>query len=513
MKLFHRHWPSLVTLLLLAFFFVILYPKHISSRLLVNDEADYAYAASQGIIANAWDINSLSWETFVNLGLGKGMKKGQYTNLSNFIRSSNAVTFYRHHHGPLYFYGLAAAMSISSNERWLRSSGLFWLLCMAAAAMLSLSIMFPQQTYWTSVLTGGLIGLSYNGFSASTILSGHTSFACFSIISLSTAGRWLSDNDRKWLLYSAVTGGIAFATIEYAILIPLSIFVATLLKVSSDANIGWKSIAIDAGTWACIAVASLLVVWPAGVIKFSIVKNYMVSAYMVLIRENVFQSNHGILSAWLERTASDPLTYGFVLISLLWSMRLLSKQVKLQPMIIFALLLFLSTIKNTSTSPTYIIALLGVTICLSVIGLGLRIKQFGLNFGLIVLPVLLAGTVLSFTRDYPAFDHLADLNWKNSIKGIAKFNQSHGSILVHRGYVPTLKYYYPELIFDSYAPPRGDMSEIFNLVRSGRYKGVSWYGNDNEMFRSEFKSHMVNYVLNKTEVRGLFLISTPSKKL
>ena len=70
-----------------------------------------------------------------------------------------------------------------------------------------------------------------------------------------------------------------------------------------------------------------------------------------------------------------------------------------------------------------------------------------------------------------------------------------------------------ELIFDSYAPPRGDMSEIINLVGSGRYKGVSWYGNDNEMFRSEFKSHMVNYVLNKTEVRGLFLISTPSKKL
>ena len=129
LKLFHRHWPSVVTLLLLLGFFVIWYPKHISNALLVNDEADYAYAASQGYFANSWDLNSLSWETFLSLGLGKGMKKWQYTNLSNYIRSSNAITFYRHHHGPLYFFGLAAAISISSNERWLRSSGLFWLLC------------------------------------------------------------------------------------------------------------------------------------------------------------------------------------------------------------------------------------------------------------------------------------------------------------------------------------------------------------------------------------------------
>ena len=301
-------------MLLLLGFFVIWYPKHISNALLVNDEADYAYAASQGYFANSWDLNSLSWETFLSLGLGKGMKKGQYTNLSNYIRSSNAITFYRHHHGPLYFFGLAAAISISSNERWLRSSGLFWLLCMAAAAMGSLNMMFPKQTYWPSVMTGGLIGLSYSGFTASTILSGHTAFACFSIISLSTAGKWLSENDRKWLFYSAVTGGIAFATIEYAILLPVSIFLATLLKLKSNANICWKLIAIDALTWALTAVASLLVVWPAGVIKFSILKNYIVSAYMVLMRNHVFQSDNSIVSAWIERIVSDPLTYWIIII-------------------------------------------------------------------------------------------------------------------------------------------------------------------------------------------------------
>ena len=70
-KLFYRYFPTLLTMLIILFLFVTWYPQHISENIFVNDDADYAYAAKQGLFANAWDLNALPVKTFLNLGFEK----------------------------------------------------------------------------------------------------------------------------------------------------------------------------------------------------------------------------------------------------------------------------------------------------------------------------------------------------------------------------------------------------------------------------------------------------------
>ena len=76
--------------------------------------------------------------------------------------------------------------------------------------------------------------------------------------------------------------------------------------------------------------------------------------------------------------------------------------------------------------------------------------------------------------------------------------------------MPTLKYYYPELTFDTYSSPRGDLSEIIKLMGSGRYFGVSWYGHSSEKFREKFETKSGKNKLKETQIGGLFLLDNPS---
>ncbi len=66
------------------------------------DEADYKYAASLGWKANATDTPSMSVSEFVQTGRTWGANSGAKTELSETIRASGDVVFYRHWHGPVY---------------------------------------------------------------------------------------------------------------------------------------------------------------------------------------------------------------------------------------------------------------------------------------------------------------------------------------------------------------------------------------------------------------------------
>jgi hypothetical protein len=70
------------------------------------EEADYAFDAHLGGAANYTDSPTLPLINFIRQGLERGRSADARSGLSESIRSSNDVIFYRHWHGPLYFYGL-----------------------------------------------------------------------------------------------------------------------------------------------------------------------------------------------------------------------------------------------------------------------------------------------------------------------------------------------------------------------------------------------------------------------
>ena len=83
---------------LLLAVFLLLITRNVSSEPYVYDEADYMYAATLGFAANWSDTPSISVGDFVRAGRQGGARQS----LSERVRGSNDVLFYRHFHGPLF---------------------------------------------------------------------------------------------------------------------------------------------------------------------------------------------------------------------------------------------------------------------------------------------------------------------------------------------------------------------------------------------------------------------------
>jgi hypothetical protein len=84
-----------------------------------SDEADYMFAVSRGARANAFDTPTQSLPDFIRAGLNRG-RSIRRADLSEYIRASGDIAFYRHWHGPLYFYWLAAIAPLRLNEQAVR---------------------------------------------------------------------------------------------------------------------------------------------------------------------------------------------------------------------------------------------------------------------------------------------------------------------------------------------------------------------------------------------------------
>ena len=102
---FRRLDYLLILIFLSSFYFV--HDNVVSTDRFGYDESDYMYAAEKGFLANYWDLNAIPFFEFIKKGREEGKQSENRTSLSQFIRDSDAITFYRHYHGPIYFYWLS----------------------------------------------------------------------------------------------------------------------------------------------------------------------------------------------------------------------------------------------------------------------------------------------------------------------------------------------------------------------------------------------------------------------
>ena len=88
----------------------------------IYDEADYMYATAQGPIPNAFDSPALPLPAFLRLGLGLGKDRTQQATLSEAVRNTNDIVFYRHWHGPILYYLLMPLAAFHPSEQTVRAS-------------------------------------------------------------------------------------------------------------------------------------------------------------------------------------------------------------------------------------------------------------------------------------------------------------------------------------------------------------------------------------------------------
>src|SRR3989339_707289 len=108
-------WVLLFVLLLLSF--IMRLPQIQTHPPFNYDEADYAQAVAQGFWANYLDLNSISFPDFLKKGL-KSFITGTHRTLSEEIRESGDVAFYRHFHPPLVFYPSAFLTNVIDNPHY-----------------------------------------------------------------------------------------------------------------------------------------------------------------------------------------------------------------------------------------------------------------------------------------------------------------------------------------------------------------------------------------------------------
>ena len=99
--------------------------KALSGSKYSYDESDYMFAATRGVVPNWIDSPAMSLPEFVRMGMKRGSDAGSRSELSEFIRDSGDIHFYRHWHGPLYFYGLAVLKPWTVDEREMRAASLW----------------------------------------------------------------------------------------------------------------------------------------------------------------------------------------------------------------------------------------------------------------------------------------------------------------------------------------------------------------------------------------------------
>src|SRR5258708_31263854 len=89
------------------------------------DEADYMYAGRQGFAANYLDRGSIGMGAYIAQGFALLRDKSQRQSMSQLVRNSGDLDFYRHYHGPIYAYWIAAGQALGAQgEAAYRASGL-----------------------------------------------------------------------------------------------------------------------------------------------------------------------------------------------------------------------------------------------------------------------------------------------------------------------------------------------------------------------------------------------------
>ncbi len=113
-----RHWACLlhaaILFVLICTFLRWALPQ-VSHLPYVYDEADYMFVATQSPAANYLDRPSQTLAQFIGMGLTQGRDASQRGSLSEQIRIGD-TDFYRHWHGPMYFFWLGAVANLEHAE-------------------------------------------------------------------------------------------------------------------------------------------------------------------------------------------------------------------------------------------------------------------------------------------------------------------------------------------------------------------------------------------------------------
>lgn len=443
---FMKHLLAAAALVALLLFLIT---GKVSPDPYVYDEADYMYAASLGYFANWTDTPTLSLPTFLRMGLSRGKQAGRQE-LSEFIRQSNDVLFYRHWHGPLYHYFLIPVSRLGLNEHDVRAA----MLIIPALTLLAIYFgclwLIPGSLGLPAALLAGALFLSSFAVFRSTELAPHQLFALCYLCCLIFLAKTVATGRRSSWYAASVMAALACCTLEVAFVAVLTVAVCGYIE-RDRLEMNWRLAARSL----MLFIGTVLIVWPSAIFKLTFVKSYLFMAYLALARKGSW-GDVGFFGIWRNRLLSSPLEWTVVVCALiLYFRRPWHKDHRLDyPILIFAILMLAATLRVLSDTARYSLPFMPALDLFAALTLAPFLASLRRPAAFGIAGLLVAG--LYATALYEAATHPVepDPHPAAVLEHIRQANLTDKALLVPQNDLPMIHHYFPATRLRGYYTPR-----------------------------------------------------------
>jgi hypothetical protein len=390
------------------------------------------YAAAQGWAANWGDAGAIPIATFVRAGLQHASRQS----LSERVRGGNDVLFYRHFHGPLFNYLLAVIARLHLSERATRT----WMLAVPAATLAV--IYFGCWPVGTGAMASLLFLSSYSVL-GSTELAPHQLFALCALASLVVLMKAVATGQRRYWYGAVAAAALAFCTLEIALVLVVTLAICCYLQ-RAPWQVDVPFVAKSSGIFG----ATVLVIWPAAILRLSFVKIYAVLFYQAVARESAW-GRVGFVETWRGRFLHSPFEWMLIVAG---ALMLLGNRRwrRLYPVGLFAALMIAATLRVFTDTPRYSLAFVPALDLLAGLTLGPSLGPLRRPASLAV--VALAVAALYGNACYQVSRQPRNPNPRSTavLTYIHQNELENKRVLAPQADLPTLHYYFPGLRLRGY---------------------------------------------------------------
>ena len=430
-----KHLLAVAVLVALLLFLIT---RNVSPDPYVYDEADYMYAASLGYFANWTDTPTLSLPEFLRIGMGRGRQTGGRQELSEFIRQSNDVLFYRHWHGPLYHFILIPVSRLGTNEHGVRSA----MLIIPALTLLAIyfGCLWLLPGLYGSLAAFLAAALFLSSFAArATELAPHQMFAFCYLCCLIFLGKSVATGRRVYWYAAIVSSALSFCTLEVGFVAVMTLVICGFLE-RDRLRMNWPLAARSVA----ILIATVLVVWPAAIFKLTFVKSYLFMAYLALFRQSAW-GNIGFFGIWRNRLLDSPIEWAVIAIALaLYLRRMAWKENRFAyPILIFSMLMLAATGRVLSDSARYSLPFMPALDLFAALMLAPVLTSLRKPVALGIAGLLGAGLLVTALYQVSIPRQKPDLHSEQVLDHIRQANLMDKNLLVPQADLPMIHYYFP----------------------------------------------------------------------
>ena len=415
------------------------------------DEADYMFAAGMGLAANYTDTPTMPIGEFLRIGLSRGRDSRQSSGLSELIRGADDIVFYRHWHGPLYFYWLMPASALGLDEGAMRLSMLAFPICSLFLIYFGCLWVLPAlQGQLAAVLSSALFLWSVTTIRSSE-LAPHQLFVCAYLASLIGLSKTVATGNRRYFYLAVAAAALSCCLLEVGFVTVATLLVCGFLErrsLRADWAFAARSI--------LLFTATVFLVWPGAVLKLSFLKGYLFMAYLAVFRKSPWGSA-GLFDTWRGRFLSSPVEWLMVLLSILLLLRFrkIENVRSSYPFVVYSVLMLAATLRVTSETARYALPFqpaLDVLAGFILAAYMVKLRPATAYFLAAILGVaLLVSTSLDLRRRPVRPDPRAPA----LLSYVRQNHLEQSRLLAPQSDVPLLHYYFPQIRLQGYtgSPP------------------------------------------------------------